>query len=80
MRFQCAELHEETVLGTHMILSLSIGPRTLLSDCNHSETAIFGGQQYVPPLRISTSTSALCTGPDDLLFDTQYPGTKFQGL
>ena len=31
---------------THMIPSLSIGSRTLLNDCNHSATAIFGGQQY----------------------------------
>jgi len=30
-----------------MIPSLSIGPRTLLNDCNHSVTAIFGGQQYI---------------------------------
>ena len=41
MRFQRAELHEETVYGTHMIPSLFICPRTLLNDYNHSATAIF---------------------------------------
>ena len=41
MRSQCAELHGETVYGTEMNPSLSIGPRTLLNDCNHSATAIF---------------------------------------
>jgi len=41
VRFQCAKLHGETVKGPEMIPSLSIGPRTLLNDCNHSATAIF---------------------------------------
>jgi len=29
-----------------MTPSIFIGPRMLLNDCNHSATAMFGGQQY----------------------------------
>jgi len=41
VRFQCAQLHGETLYGTQIIPSLSIGPPTLLNDCNHFATAIF---------------------------------------
>ena len=40
MRFQCSELHGETLRGSQMIPSLSISPLTLLNDCNHSATAM----------------------------------------
>jgi len=55
VRFQRAELHEETVSGTHMIPSLSIGPRTLLNDCNHSATAIFWRSAKYDPDRAQRS-------------------------
>jgi len=34
-----------------MIPSLSIGPRTLLNDCNHSATALFRRSAIVWPIR-----------------------------
>jgi len=53
-----------------MIPSLSIGPRTLLKDCNHSATAMF----WRSAIHLSNGGELLCTCHSaSLCFDTSAP-------
>jgi len=70
VRFQRAELHEETVSGTHMVPSLFIGPRSLLNDCNHSATAIFWRSATLVLMFVSLSWAAACDACHNWLMST----------